>query len=393
MIDPERLLTDEGERAIALACDQADPGSLAAATALRRHVDADLAAAALDQAALRRRARAKFGPAVDRMLLTAHGTEQATRPAVAAWRARRMAASGVRTIVDLGCGLGADALAFHAAGLDVVAVERDHRTAVFARHNLAGRARVIEGDAVAELPGLVAGRDPASVAVFCDPARRTERGRTWRVDQFSPPWDFVVSVLGEFPVACVKLGPGLPLELVPDDVEVRWVSEAGDVVEAALWRLPDAAPGRSVTLLPQDLSVGPEIAPVEPPVGDLSRYVVEPDGALLRAGLTASVFPGWVQLAPGLGYLTADRPVDSPWGEMFEVLEVLDPGEKSLRQWVRANRVGTLEIKKRAVDVDPAALRRRLKLAGPRAATLVLTPTTRGARALVVRRVRPGSPS
>jgi hypothetical protein len=53
---------------------------------------------------------------------------------------------------------------------------------------------------------------------------------------------------------------------------------------------------------------------------------------------------------------------------------------------VRQNRIGTLEIKKRGLDVDPAALRRRLSPKGPRSATLVLTPTPDGAAALVVRR-------
>ncbi len=38
-----------------------------------------------------------------------------------------------------------------------------------------------------------------------------------------------------------------------------------------------------------------------------------------------------------------------------------------------ARGIGTLEIKKRGVDVDPAALRTRLGLRGPESATLLLT--------------------
>lgn len=76
----------------------------------------------------------------------------------------------------------------------------------------------------------------------------------------------------------------------------------------------------------------------------------------------------------------------SPFATAFEILEVLDAGERALRRWVRDNQVGTLEIKKRGIEVDPAELRRRLRPSGPNAATLVLTPTRTGAKALVVRR-------
>ena len=58
-------------------------------------------------------------------------------------------------------GIGADALAFLRAGLEVVAVERDPDTAAVAAANLAGRAEVICADAeqvAAELlaPGVSA---------------------------------------------------------------------------------------------------------------------------------------------------------------------------------------------------------------------------------------------
>ncbi len=387
-MDAARLTTAEGRRALELAAGQPDPASLAAATALRREVAPDLAAAALSQAALRRRARSKFGAVADTMLFTPDGLEQATRPDVAAWRAARFAETGVRRVIDLGCGLGADAVALCDAGLEVVAVEQDPTTATLARHNLAGRdAAVIVGDAEAVLPGLLDG-SAGAVAMFCDPARRTDRGRTWRVDQFSPPWDFVASLLERFEVSCVKLGPGLPFDLIPAGVEARWVSHRGDPVEVGLWRRPGVAGGRAVTLLPEDVDLGPAEAS-DLPTGELGRFVVEPDGALLRAGLVALAYPRCRRIAPGVGYLTCDVAPVGRWGSVFEVIEVLDPGEKALRRWVRDHHVGTLEIKKRAVDLDPAVLRRRLKPSGAASATFIISPTSRGTRALVVRRLDP----
>lgn len=74
-----RLVSSEGRKALELASTEADPDSLSAATRLRRQIDADLAAAVLDQISLRRQAVAKLGPVTASMLWTRDGLEQATR--------------------------------------------------------------------------------------------------------------------------------------------------------------------------------------------------------------------------------------------------------------------------------------------------------------------------
>ncbi|MCT3006155.1 hypothetical protein EFN17_00930 [Propionibacterium freudenreichii] len=94
------------------------------------------------------------------------------------------------------------------------------------------------------------------------------------------------------------------------------------------------------------------------------------------------------RLAPGVGYLSSDEPIVTPLATTFEVLEVIDHHMPALRAWVKAHRIGTLEIKKRAVEIDPAALRKKLRPKGPNVATLLLTPTTNGLSALVVQRLR-----
>jgi len=71
------------------------------------------------------------------------------------------------------------------------------------------------------------------------------------------------------------------------------------------------------------------------------------------------------------------------------VLESLPVDEKKLRLALKERRIGTLEIKKRGVDVDPAVLRTRLKLHGAESATLVLTRAGGRRVALLVERVQP----
>ena len=116
-----------------------DPAQeLATATRLRRSHPAALVSAALGQARLRQRAVAKFG-AEDayRMFFTPNGVEQATRTSVATYRAGRFAAAGVRSVADLCCGIGGDAIALARAGISVLAVDRDPLTAEVARANAA----------------------------------------------------------------------------------------------------------------------------------------------------------------------------------------------------------------------------------------------------------------
>lgn len=375
------LVSAAAAPALAAAMAEPDPASLAAATRLRRDWAPDQAAAVLAQAALRRKARAKFGDRATGMFFTPDGLEQATRAGVAAWRASEFASAGATAVVDLGCGLGADALAFADAGLLVTAIDADPVTAVFAEANLAGgtgaaSATVLCGDALSVASELLAD----GAAVFIDPARRTAAGRTWRAADFSPPWDFAVGLLaGRF--GCVKAAPGLPSQLIPAGRGVTWVSDHGDLVETSLW--PQGP--RQAVLLPAAaaLESGPE-----PSVGPLAQWLYEPDPAVIRARATGTLAEqlGAHAVHPGIAYLTGPEPVGTPFATAFEVLDVLPYSEPGLRAWVREHDIGALEIKVRGIDVDPAVLRRRLKLAGRGSATVVLTPTISGARILVVRR-------
>lgn len=387
---------------------EADPASLGAGERLRRSFGADDAAWALGQAVLRRKAAAKFDRA-DEMLFTRDGLEQATRRAVARWRARRFVDAGVTEVWDLGCGIGADAMAFLEAGLRVVAVDADPETAAVAAHNLSLVSCSSKG--VEVRVGLAEEQEPPpGAAIFLDPARRTARGRTWNVADFTPSWDFVLAQLASDRFVCVKLGPGVPKEIIPDGVQAAWVSESHDVVEASLWNRLPAGPAAVVlsegreTIIHRPVDAGSAsggeasldavlAGAGQPgrgglPVRPLGRYLIEPDGAVVRAGLFEELAPAhdvWL-LDPHIAYLSADEPLFSPLVTCFEVREVLDYDRKALRRWVAERGVGTLEIKKRGIDVDPAALRRELRPKGKASATLVLARTVDATLAIVVER-------
>jgi hypothetical protein len=372
------------EDALAAGMLEQDPESLAATSRMRARYGPELAAAALTQAALRRQARAKFGEAALEMFFTRAGLEQATRPEIADHHASRFVTAGVRRVVDLGCGIGSDSMAFARAGLEVVAVDVDPSTAAVAGANLDNRAEVICADASEVAEELIT----PGVGVFCDPARRNDYGRVWRVEDFMPDWSMVIGLLDGNRSAGVKLGPGLPHSLIPEAVEAEWITHRGETVEVGLWAGAGSSTARrSALIMPDARLTVTGAAPL--PVRDLARYIYEPAGAVIRAGAIAELGDqlGAGLLHPQVAYLTSDQLCDTPFATAFEVRERLPFHLKALRAWIREAQIGVLEIKKRGVDVDPADLRRRLRLTGPNAASLLISPTLKGAMAVVVERV------
>lgn len=337
----------------------------------------DLVSAVVGQARLRTRGRAKFGDLAERMLFTRAGLEQATRLPIAAGHAARFRDAGFDRVADLGCGIGGDALGLAGLGLRVVAVDSDEVTAAIAAYNLAPFGGDVEvRNSTAEASDL------SDVdAVWLDPARRTPgHGETTRTrpQDWSPPLDWVFELAARMPVG-VKLGPALDRDLIPDDVEAQWVSADGATVELVLWSGPLARDGvRRAALVIQGGSaheLTSAMDATDEPARELGAYLHEPDGAVIRARLIGEVARSLEagMLDEHIAYLTSDAALTSPFVSSFRVREVLPADVKALGKALRERGIGRLEIKKRGVDVDPAALRTRLKLRGAESATLFLT--------------------
>ena len=176
--------------------------------------------------------------------------------------------------------------------------------------------------------------------------------------------------------------------MIPAGVEAEWVSDHGEVKEAALWggRLATVArratvirDGGLATITEED-DPGADVVP-------LGRFLYEPDGAVIRAGLVTAVAAG-VQgglIDRHIAYVTADSSFHTPFARSYEVLETLPHREKALRAALHERGIGRLTIKKRGVDVVPDQLRKRLALTGDNEATIVLTRVDGQGTCLLVR--------
>ena len=353
----------------------------------------DLVSAVVGQARLRSRAAVKFGQFAERMLFTRAGLEQATRLPIAGRHAARFRDAGMTSVADLGCGIGGDALGLAALGLRVVAVDADDVTAAIAAYNLApfGPDVVVRQGLAEEV--IEEGVDVD--AYWLDPARRTaghsETART-RPEDWSPSLDWVFDLAARHPIG-VKLGPGLDRDLIPEAVEAQWVSADGSTIELVLWSGALARPGVRRAALVVRGEVAAELtattdAEDEPP-RPLGEFVHEPDGAVIRARLIGDVARSLQagMLDEHIAYLTSDAAVTSPFVSSFRVREELPADTKKLAKALRARGIGRLEIKKRGVDVDPAALRTTLGLKGDGSATLILTRVGKRRVALLADRV------
>lgn len=344
----------------------------------------DLVTAALTQARLRTAVGRRWGASgsalVPHLLLTPDGAEQATRPSVAALRANRYRSVGAdATVVDLGCGIGLDALALVQSGVNVEAFDYDQLTTAVAGANAAAmgytdRLSVTYGDVTDLTNTQLLSYD----AAFADPARRRNGRRLLRPESWSPPLSWVLGL----PLADlgVKVAPGLDHERVPPDTEFAVVSDGGQVVEAALYRGAPRADGvlRSATVLPSgalvtdaDLPSGP------PPIEPVGAYLHEPDGAVIRAGLVTAVaqqVDGWL-IDPHIAYVSSNAQTRSPFMTSYQVLDVMPFSLKRLRAHLRANDVGHVVVKKRGSAIDVDDLRRSLRLdrTAPGQRTILLT--------------------
>jgi SAM-dependent methyltransferase len=373
-----RLLSPAGRAAVAFAAtlDLAPAARIRAAEALRSEAGPELGPLALDQAVLKDRARTKH-PQGDRLWWTAEALEQASSYDVAVHRAKRYA--GAERVLDLCCSVGGDLLAL-AAVAPAVGVDLDEARLLLARQNA-----VELGLSVGLVRADVTRWEPTG-QVFADPARRAGGRRVFDPRAYTPSLDRILGWLPRLTALGVKVAPGIDYDVLPGDVEVEVVSLRGDVKEAVLWAGTARRGSRTTaTLLPAGATLTDD--PVAPPVvRPPGRFLLEPDGAVVRAHLVAQLaarVDGWL-LDATIAYIAADAAPPTPFGRWYEVLETLPFGLKALRERLRAHDAGPLVVKKRGTAVEPETLRRQLRLTGSREVTVVLTRSAGRQIAMVV---------
>ena len=234
-------------------------------------------------------------------------------------------------------------------------------------------------------------------AAFVDPARRDpasrQDGRSARLtapESWSPPWSWVGSVAARVPRTAAKVAPGIDHALVPAGGCGTWTSVDGQLVEAEIaWPALALDGARRMAVVVRSGIAAPLVVRSDvdlddetpPPVGPIGAWLLEPDDAVIRAGLVASVVArveGRL-LDPRVAYVTTDLDPDAASdvavaAACFRVEESLPLDLDALRATLAARGVGRVVVKKRAIAADPDDVRRRLRLPrAPGSAVVLLT--------------------
>lgn len=299
--------------------------------------------------AARRAATGKF-PA--HWLTDADAAQQATPARVAGVRAARIAEAGAQMVHDVTCSVGSEAPPFRQRGIAWMGSDLDMSRLIMARHNLGQEAWLAQADALTPVT--------SDGVVVADPARRAGGRRITDPAQLLPPLPDLLDAQAGREMA-VKCAPGI--DYSGWDGLVSVVSVDGGVKEACLYTPGLAGGVRREAVVLRD---GEErVTDLDDDTVDVTapqRYIIDPDGAVVRAGLVR----GWAarhelsMLDEHIAYLTGEQIPAGYSG--FPFLEAVPL--RALKKALASHGAGSVEILVRGVDVDPDQLRKKLKLRG-----------------------------
>lgn len=340
---------------------------------LRKSFDMVCSSALMEAAIARQKAmeQNKFSKA-DKMFFTKTGLEQSSGEAISNYRILRFSEqckSGER-IADLCCGIGGDTIAL-SQSFDVVGYDLDESRLLFAEANAAAYGNKERFQAQVLNVGEF---DPQGFsAAFFDPARRDSNGkRIFDPEKYGPPLSKIYPALKKLKGIAVKASPGIDYEALRESApnfEVEIISENGDVKEAVLWfGAFKSKANRRATLLVQGapLSLDDSAGLERLPLGPLGRFIHEPDGAIIRAGLVELLGEplNATKIDEQIAYLSGDEPSLNALAHSFEIIAQMPFSMKKLKKRLTELNCSRVVVKKRGSPLTPEEVQNGLGLRG-----------------------------
>lgn len=316
---------------------------------------------------LRRRAKDKFSRSED-MFFTSLSLEQATSEIVATYIASRFKKDWM--VIDLTCGLGANAIFLAQQVKKVIAVDLEAEKINCARENAAvygvnEKMEFMVGDAFLNIK-------PAD-AFFLDPDRNLGGFTKTRSFLNSSPslLEILPKLLSVTKNIAVKISPAFDyeeLKLLPLEPEVEVISENNNCKVAMLWfgdfktakrRATGFKKGVNFSIINSD---NVEVTEISLPL----KYLYEPDKAISKAHLVDEVAHSFSlkKLDYNLSFLTGNELINDPQG-IFRKFLVLSSGQFTLKQFkkfIKEQKIDRAEIITKNFRMMADDIRGRLKI-------------------------------
>ncbi len=372
------LRTREGETLIAMPLpDEA----LSALTILRKTCSPEQAAAVMTMRSLRKRARGKFPEQIAGLLLaTDKLLQQASSLRLAVYLGRMMTGFfGTRHVVDICCGLGADAIGMALAGHTVEGIDNAPAAVFCARHNArvaAVRDRCTFRQCSAE--DLLI---PDRAVVHVDPDRRVDGRGAANLLRHRPGKEYLLSLIRNTRAGCMKLSPLLDSRTLDVPVQTRceYIGEEGRCRQLLVWWPGDEldAVGNCATVVSgePESPVSETIAAGRSgaaPTGEAGKWLLEPAPPLVAAGAVddlAARYGLW-RLQRAVPWLSGERDVHTSLAGTYRILSRCPGRARSVAQELQQFDAGEIAVKTSGLKLDTDRLQRKLRGNGRRSLVL-----------------------
>lgn len=362
-LDEVGFLRDNLQKILALGPDlELIPSTLIRDRAVLEKEFGDHARVVSELLAAQRSARGKMP---EHWLTDSDAAQQATPQLVAEYRAQLIKDFGAATVHDVTCSVGSEGASIRKQQLSWIGSDLDRVRLAMAQANLAdANVLLCQADAL----------QPISRAdvIVADPARRANGRRITDPAKLLPPLPDLVEAHRGRELA-VKCAPGIDYSEWSGLVSV--VSLDGGVKETCLYTEGFRSGIREAVVLRADGSreIVRSDEPDDTTVAEPGTWMIEPDGAIIRAGLVrhwAHRHKLWM-VDPHIAFLTGDELPAATSG--FRFLEAVP--FKRLKAALANYQPGALEILVRGVDVNPDQLRKKMKLKGHRQMAVLIART------------------
>lgn len=311
-----------------------------------------------------------WGEWTSKIFFTTSTLEQASQPEIAKHHAKRF--KGLHSVLEICTGSGCDTMALSKNVADVTTIESDPHIADLASLNFSSQGIENIKLEIGKAEELLKTIDISKFSgVFADPSRRTLDGRRiYNPEQYKPPLSLIFSLNFEGIIG-IKVSPGYNFDILPSGWAREWIGYKDECREQVLWKNSELLDG-SVSLVDQGIEWRPpEDNGFKTPIKEIKEgdFIIEPHPALIRSGKMHLFYQekGISLLDYKIAYgVSSKEPEKTAFYEIFKVNQVMPYDLNKLRSRVKELKWNTRsEIKKRGVDQDPDALRKKLKFSKP----------------------------